>query len=275
MTTLHDTTRILVAGAALTLPLVVLATAVSGEDRDDRKVTSDVALSRDREAQADTGRDEKRALKKLQHPPANRVVYRPPRTGSPTPDHRVGGGTRGGSALPLIAAIAPDHEGLTIRGQPELCWHLSTPDRERIIVFTLIEFDAIRPLVEQRLNAPAQPGLQRIRLSDYGVELEVGRRYNWSVSVVADPEHRSRDIVATGVIRRVAPPSRAVAEALSGSDPRHALRISAGAGLWYDAVVPLVDMIEAAPHDRGLRGEWASLLRQVRLSYPVLWSVEG
>ncbi len=275
MSTLQDTIRILLAGAALTLPTVILPPAMSGEDREDEQAASDAAVSRDSEPRTQTASDGMRASDQIELPDVSRVLYRPPRNGSPTPDHRIGGGTRGGNPLPLVAAIAPNHEGLTAYRQPELCWYVSVGDRDLPVVFTLIRSDAIRPQIERRLTPPDRPGIQVIRLSDYDVELEVGHRYEWSVSVVPDPEHRSRDVVATGMIRRIAPPSQTVTQALAGSDPMHALRISASAGLWYDAVGVLAGMIEAAPGDGSLKREWAGLLQQGNLSDPLLLSAKG
>lgn len=273
MRTINTTLRILLTGAALALPPLALPAALYGAKDDGRPVEETRAGSTETRASL---QGERRATS-----PSDRgaqspqVVYRPPRLGSPSPDHRVGGGTRGGSALPLLVAIAPDHIGLTGRGQPCLPWYISEVDRGLPIMFTLIETDAIRPLLELELETPAQPGMQVIRLADYGVELVMGRSYEWSVSVVPDPEHRSRDIVATGMIRRVAPASRAAAQALPKADSVQALRISAAAGLWYDAMAGLVDMIQAAPHNDSLKREWSGLLQQGKLSDPVVWTVEG
>lgn len=278
MTSLNKTIRALCAGVALTLTAVLLFGVTRAEDPADRRAQSDAASSRDtgeRAERMEAAPAEQGGSGGIDPQPVTRVVYRPPRTGSPAPDRRIGGATRGDSAVPVVVAIAPDHEGLTIRGQPDLCWYLSRSEQELPIVFTLIESDGIRPLVEQAVTSPVDPGIQVIRVSDYGAELKVGRSYVWSVSIVPDPEHRSRDIVASGVIRRVPPPSEAVTEALSGSDPMRALRVSAGTGLWYEAVVALVRMLEAAPHDAALEREWAGLLEQVSLSDPVLRPVEG
>jgi hypothetical protein len=196
-------------------------------------------------------------------------VYQPPMRGAPT--GRIGGGTRSLSgpaeARPvsrssvLIVALAPDHAGYTTAEQPALYWFLSqrTP---RDVEFTLIEAGAVRPLIERRLPTPPAPGLQRIDLADHGVKLEVGKRYQWFVSLVLDPQARSKDVVAGAAIERVQAP----AELRAGDRSRtHAL---ARAGLWYDALSAISEEIARAPGDPALRKHRAALLEQVGLQEP-------
>jgi len=189
-----------------------------------------------------------------------RPVYVPPRRGQPRA--RVGGGVRGpGASLPKIQALVPDHVALTARSQPTLLWHLDAPLPDSAsLMFTIVDDEAIDPLISVALENPTGPGLQRIDLSDYPVQLEPRREYQWSIALVTDFEHRSRDIVTFGWIERVES-----AEATAGSHsslPRAAgsdalqgdAAALASAGLWYDAV----DVANSA--------ERAALLDQIGLS---------
>ena len=188
-------------------------------------------------------------------------VYKPPVRGAP--GGRVGGGTRGADQTFMLSVLAPNHTGLTTKEQPVLYWYLtkgiSTP-----MEFTLID-DGIKPLIETSMKPPFQPGVQRVRVADFGVRLMPGKQYRWFVAWVVDPERRSKDILAGGTIERSELPEAAAVK-LSKADKSEATLIYAETGLWYDAVAAITDLIDAAPNDAALRAQRTSLLRQVGLT---------
>ena len=192
-------------------------------------------------------------------------VYKPPRRGAPAPGRRVGGGTRGtNKSLPVVSVLAPDHTGLTLHEQPALYWFASAVVVDAPIELTVIDEKGIQPLLETQLARPAEPGVQRVRLADYGIRLTPGERYQWSIALVLDPEHRSKDITAMGAIERIKPSE--VDSTLRDVAKTEAPYRYAEAGLWYDAVMAISDLIEAAPGDLDLRNQRAGLLEQVGLS---------
>ncbi len=191
-------------------------------------------------------------------------VYKPPRRGAPAPGRRVGGGTRGtNKSLPVISVLAPDHTGLTVQEQPALYWFASAVV-DAPIELTVIDEKGIQPVLETRLAPPTQPGVQRVRLADYGIRLTAGERYQWSIALVLDPEHRSKDITAIGAIKRIK--RSEVKSTLTDVANTEAPYRYADAGLWYDAVMAISDLIDAAPEDLDLRSQRAGLLEQVGLS---------
>ena len=109
--------------------------------------------------------------------------YNFPKRGNP--GGRLGGGARGISQEFTLAVLAPDHIGLTVHERPALYWYVSkaTPYP---VVFTLIDADAEKPVVEAQLSPPSQPGVQRIRLVDHGVALSPGVHYQWFVALALD-----------------------------------------------------------------------------------------
>jgi hypothetical protein len=174
-------------------------------------------------------------------------VYKLPSVGKPR--RRVGGGRRGGESAPRVTALVPDHVGLTAQAQPSLYWRLegaAAPGARFEIALT--DGEAIDPLVERALGGPLSPGLQRIDLAELGVSLAVGPEYEWSVALVVDPQERSRDLVTTGWIRRVAEPDPPAGDAAT----------RAAQGLWYDA-------LDAAARDPAGGPALAALLSQVGL----------
>ncbi len=189
-------------------------------------------------------------------------VYKPPRRGAPR--GRVGGGTRGaGDQRPVLSTLAPDHTGLTVEEQPSLFWYLSSSTTYPIVV-TIIDDQAIQPLFSRRLSPPVQPGVQRVRLAEYGVRLLPGVQYQWYVALVVDPDRRSKDIIAGGIIERVELPEALRAKLVQAGKAKTPY-VYAEAGIWYDAVTAISDQIDASPDDPGFRKQRASLLEQVGL----------
>lgn len=189
------------------------------------------------------------------------LIYKPPLRRAP--GGRVGGGTRdGGDAVPGVEVLAPDHVGLTVQEQPTLYWYLSsvTP---LPIVFTVNDESAVKPLLEQKISAPTRPGIQRVRLSDYAVKLETGKRYRWFVTVVANPNGRSKDSLAGGFIERA--DSAALSAEMAGLNQEETFRVYAESGVWYDALSTVSQMIDASPDEPFLHAQRAALLEQVGL----------
>jgi len=188
------------------------------------------------------------------------LVYRPPLRGAP--GGRVGGGSRGGGAV-SVTALVPEGRALTSLEQPSLSWYLSSSTPAPVEV-TISDDRAVKPLLEVRLPQPVQPGVQRIRLSDYGVKLEPGIQYKWFVTVVVDSARRSRDVLAGGTIERVEA-SPELSARLAGARPETLPMIYAEAGLWYDALGAITDLLDQTPNDPIAREGRAQLLSQAGL----------
>jgi hypothetical protein len=198
---------------------------------------------------------------------SSNLVYKPPLRGAPI--GRVGGGSRGtGETGSNLLALVPDHVGLTIKEGPSLFWYLSkqTPYP---IELTVIEYQAIQPLIENHIKPSVHPGVNRIELADYGVHLSPGVSYQWFVSIVSDPDHRSKDIIAGGAIERM-DISEALRNKLSHANRTEVPHIYAEAGLWYDSLSAISDLIDSSPNDQELKTLRASLLKQVGLG-KVAW----
>lgn len=188
--------------------------------------------------------------------------YKPPKRDSP--GGRVSGGTRGpGREVFVFSVLAPDHTGLTVSEQPSLYWFISS-STSLPVELTLMDPQATKPILETRIPHPIQPGVHRIRLADHGLRLAPGVPYRWFVAVVPDTDRRSKDIVAGGVIERIESPEGLSAK-LAQAGKAKAPHIYAEAGLWYDALGAVSDLIETAPNDPALRRQRASLMVQVGL----------
>jgi len=204
------------------------------------------------EAQAQSGNSEAA-------PPA----YTPPARGAP--QRRVGGSSRGaGDALPSVMLLVPDHVGLTASENPALYWYISKPTSVRVEV-TLIDEKGETPLIEYAVQNATGPAVHRIDLAAHKVALKPDVEYQWSISVVPNPNERSNDVMAGGALKRVAEPQKITARRAAGAPKDELARLYAGEGLWYDAIAAYSELIESRPGDRALREQRAALLEQVGL----------
>jgi len=190
------------------------------------------------------------------------VKFRPMTTGAPSV--RVTGGSRGtGDATVTLDVLAPDEIGVTTQEQPSLFWFQSKPKNARFEL-TLLEDNKVKPIVQVMVERSPKAGIQRLKLSDHGAKLTPGVEYQWVVALVTDPENRSSDLVASGVIKRVEP-SAELKEKVTKATPASRAGIYAEAGIWYDALAVLSDQIDAQPENKSLRETRRDLLRQVGL----------
>jgi hypothetical protein len=144
-------------------------------------------------------------------------------------------------ALPRIELLAPEgHAGLTTSPTPTLYFFVSQPITWPI-QFTISTPTRPDPLVEVNIPAPRQAGVYGLRTADYHVRLETGVLYTWSVSVILNPEARSRDIVASASLLRTTP-DPTTEGALRGVSASQRAVLFAQAGLWYDAVAAAADI---------------------------------
>ena len=120
------------------------------------------------------------------------------------------------------------------------------------------------PVLETRIPAPIGRGVHRVRLADYGVRLAPKVAYQWYVAVVPDANRRSRDILASGTIEFLQP-DPSLAPRLAAAHGQELVARYAQAGIWYDALETVSDLIERTPGDTSARRYRAALLTQVGL----------
>jgi hypothetical protein len=190
------------------------------------------------------------------------VKFRPPTTGATSV--RVTGGSRGtGTDVVTLDVLTPDAAGFTSQEQPSLFWFQSKPANARFEL-TLLQEKQVKPLVQFQIDRSTKAGIHRLRLAEHGAKLVPGVEYQWVVALVTDPENRSTDLVASGVIKRIEPDA-ALQDKIKKADRSALPEIYAAAGLWYDALSSLSDQIEANPSSETLREARRDLLRQVGL----------
>jgi hypothetical protein len=194
---------------------------------------------------------------------ASTPTYTPPQRGAP--QRRVGGSSRGvETALPNVQVLVPDHTALTVSEQPALYWYLSKPTTVRVEI-VLIDDKGETPLVEYAVQNANGPAVHRVDLAAHKIALKPEVEYQWSIAVVPNPNERSNDVMAGGVVKRVAVPARIASLRSSGASKEELARGFAAEGIWYDAIALYSELIDQRPHDKSLREARAGLLEQVGL----------
>jgi hypothetical protein len=185
------------------------------------------------------------------------------------PDVTESGGTRGMpgalSALPDVLVLAPPKLAHSLSPQPTLYWYVSGPSRAPVRL-TLLDIEAAgpEPLLELDIGAVPAAGVYATSLSKYGVHLEPGRRYEWSVALEVNPEAHSEEPVAKTIFA-TAKADPTLLPKLAGAPPRARIEALAAAGYWYDALDLLARQIAANDQSEPWRELSATLLEQGRL----------
>jgi uncharacterized protein DUF928 len=212
-------------------------------------------------------------------PPANQPdessqpLYAPPK--KLIPRARVGGDVRGTDGTdPEVKALVPDHVGYTVKENPALNWFLSKSTVYQVR-FTLRDDRSTRAFQEKVIPTPKQPGIYTINLKELGLVLEPNVQYKWFVSIIRDAESPSKDIVAGGVIERGELSEFMVERDIKLDCTDQSVMDNARAGLWYDAMGCLCNLIDANPKDDKLRRLRARLLKDVGLNGVAEWDLRS
>jgi len=199
-----------------------------------------------------------------------KVKFVRPSTGAPSV--RLTGGSRGiGDSTITVDVLAPEDVGLTTQEQPSLFWYQSKPAKAKFEL-TLLQENKAKPLVQVTAERSLTAGIQRVRLSDHGAKLAPGVEYQWVVALITDPDNRSSDLVASGVIKRIEA-SPELKKSIAAATPESLPGIYAENGIWYDALSSLSDRIDADPGNKALQAARADLLRQAGLKAAATSSV--
>ncbi len=175
--------------------------------------------------------------------------------------NRIGGGSRGGPGdAPTVEVLVPDHVALTTEARPLLFWYQSKPSTAAFEV-SVTEPKKPKPLMLLHTTAATAAGVHSFRLT---ADLKPRVRYRWSVAAVLDPQNRSQDVVAYGVIKRIEPSADLQAK-LAQAPEQDKPALYAQSGIWYDALESLSTQIKNSPNNDALKQERNDLLKQVGL----------
>ena len=164
----------------------------------------------------------------------------------------------------MLYVLAPEHAGLTSKEQPSLYWYLSGASRTNKLELTWNVERSRETLLSVSVNEPSS-GFHQLDLAKHNITLQPGMAYRFSIALVIDPENRSRDVFASGVIIRtnLAP---SLEQKLHPAIHEERPFFCAEAGLWYDALESLANLIAAQPANPHFLEQRDALLNQVGLT---------
>jgi hypothetical protein len=200
------------------------------------------------------------------------VNFKPPNVSAP--GNRQGATHRGPKCPPdLISPLVPEiNVGLTVSESPTLFAYVSQ-------ALTQVEFSLITEkktkeaddVVYETAFKVDKPGIIAVTIPATAANkksLEVGKRYQWSLSVACNPGDntgdRSNDFSVTGSVERIEP-QPSLKNDLANPDPMARLIAYATNGIWYETVATLAEMRRKAPDDAKLTAEWTELLQSQKL----------
>jgi hypothetical protein len=172
------------------------------------------------------------------------LSYKPPLIGSPSAF--TGGGTRS-LEVKKLQVLAPKHTALTSQSQPVLYWY-SYLNKKQKIQFTLLKAGTDQPTLQKQLDLKSAGGLHSINLAEYGISLQAGEEYSWSVGLKGDADSAT-DGTSGKLVYQVPGSSLVTVEQ------------QAEAGYWYDALQQLIESHSPLVND---------LLEQGELKIPAL-----
>ena len=198
-------------------------------------------------------------------------TFKPPNRGAPPrTDHAGSRNDSCVSSSDKIALLLPEKKpeespfGLTVSKYPTFFGYIPQSSAQ-IGEFILIAQN--NQIVHRtRFALPSQPGIVSISLpAKDSPPLEVGKRYQWFLIIVCNPDDRSENAISTrGWIERIQP-SQIIVEQLLNGTPRSLPAVYANAGIWYEALTSLVDLRRLQPDDPMLEADWEELLKSVGL----------
>ncbi|MEZ4332720.1 MAG: DUF928 domain-containing protein [Myxococcota bacterium] len=190
--------------------------------------------------------------------------YAMPADAAPLAWMRSFGTVRSAATMAHVTALAPrTHAGRTRSRSPRLWWSLDRAT-DRSVEFTLVEGEAIDPVVRVALPGPHAAGLHVVDLAARGVELEPEVEYRWFVSLGADPDRPSRPAPSAGALRVVAPSESGFPDGAPEAAPALG-RWLAERGLWYDAFDYYSTLAAAHPEVARIAADRDRLLAAVDL----------
>jgi hypothetical protein len=190
------------------------------------------------------------------------VVYRKPNI-KPT-SRRQGGGSRsdcGVGQTPPELLTPKDHVGQTLSGHPQLFAYVPQSAQ---VKFTLIQPDSPQSDYTTTVMVP-QAGVVAFPLPSGLPPLQVGKSYEWFISMSCNPNQPSKRLTLRGIIRRVQPNADLLRD-LEKADVGDRPALYAAAGIWFETLSTLADLRRANPRDARPAQAWRDVLQSVDLS---------
>ncbi len=179
---------------------------------------------------------------------------------NPTTD---GGATRGISCLinkqeSLIPLTPADLVGLTLEKHPTFFWYQPN-STGKFLKFTILADGKTENLYESKLAIPNEAGIMSFTLPKNAPELEINRTYQWSVTLVCDPDDSSGDTWMNAWVERIQPDDSLLQD-IKKANSRNLSNVYGKAGIWYEGLNALVQQRCTDPKNLSVKTKWRQLL---------------
>ncbi|GFE69529.1 DUF928 domain-containing protein [Chroococcus sp. FPU101] len=202
------------------------------------------------------------------------VSFKPP-PNEGKPDQTSGAGSRQDnqcfqdttsvSTIPehsLMPLVPTSNYGLTVTERPTFLIALSKTTAKQLIL-SIKENGTIHHS-QTVLSLKDSSGIISVSPSENSPPLEIGKEYQWSVVLVCGEKPRPDDPAIASWVRRVAPP-QAIPSKLNQENALTQARWYGEQGLWYDALLALVEAKRSQPESEEMTEIWSNFLASVGL----------
>lgn len=201
-----------------------------------------------------------------------RMIFRLNDRGVPV--SRVGGAARGGcssntpqlqlTAMTPITSTGKSALVETISANPSFFVYLPQTSAEKA-EFILQDAQTQKAIYQKTVGLTQSGGVVQVKLpQENGLALALDRQYQWSFTLLCDPDDASSNLFVEGVVQRVQPSSEFVRQ-LAAAEPIDQLPLYAANGYWFEALDGLAQMRQQKPKDSGLLQDWTDLLTAAKL----------
>ncbi|NEO25608.1 MAG: DUF928 domain-containing protein [Kamptonema sp. SIO4C4] len=196
----------------------------------------------------------------------SRGEFEPPDRGMPSSTQDTG--TRTVYATQILQTLVPPNAlPLTVEAYPTFFWHMPEIEDAAQLEFVLMAVHEAEEATEKtetlvystHLAMPETAGIMYLQLpQEEQYALQEGQRYHWYVSVVYNPNDRTRDNYVEGWVERLASDDP-LAQQVAGLDPAQHTQAFADAGIWHEALTHWAQKRDVAIAD------WQEFLQSVNL----------
>jgi len=196
--------------------------------------------------------------------PARAVTFEPP--GERAPLYSTSGTSRDSDtclgemqAKTFVPVLPQSNIGLTIAGRPT--FFVSLPDNTAAKILFSIQDEEHSYYYKTSLPSVQKAGILSIDLPQTAPELEIGKKYQWHVTLVCDGELEPDNPAVSGWVKRVKAPSPQV----SREPSLKSLSLYGEKGIWHELLAALADLRKSQPNNADFIANWEKLLISVGL----------
>ncbi|NER33194.1 MAG: DUF928 domain-containing protein [Oscillatoria sp. SIO1A7] len=165
--------------------------------------------------------------------------------------------------LGMTALVPRLTVGLTISERPTFWFYIPYKDDLPYNAdFVLVDEDK-HTVYQTELQLAATAGVVGIALPASAAALEVGKKYQWTLSYTCNPNNSEEDAVVRGYVERTALPPEVDKELQAARTPERRYAIYAQNDFWYDTITLLAELLLENPDK--FQEHWESLLEKVGL----------